>query len=89
MSDLIKDSSVPMTLHMIEASRFKVDTRFCSFRGFTKLRFLVLKVEYLRGNSAHNLPTDLIFILPENLERLWVKDYQSINNYSLIAELVY
>ena len=43
MSDLIKDSSVPMTPHMIEASRFNVDTRFGSFRDFTKLRSLVLE----------------------------------------------
>ena len=85
--DPVEDPSVPMPLRRFEA-RFNVDTRFGSFRAFTKLKSLALKVEHLVGNNVQNLPIELVFILPENLERLWIKDYQTTSNYSLVPELV-
>ena len=81
------DSSVPMSRWVIRGW-FIVDTRFGSFRAFTKLRSLVLKVEHLGSNDAQNLFTELVFILPENLERLWIKDYHTTSDNSLVAELV-
>ena len=81
------DSSVPMSRYIIRGW-FNVDTRFGSFRAFTKLRSLVLKAERLGISDAQNLFTELVFILPGNLERLWIKDYQTESNYNLVAELV-
>lgn len=87
VTDPVENSSVPMKLYMVEASRFNVETRFGSFRAFTKLRSLILKAEHFEGSNAQNLPTELVSILPENLEHLWIRDYEVTENYSLITEL--
>lgn len=68
VQDPVEDSSVPIKLYSIEASWFNVDSRFGSFRGFTKLKSLILQVEHLGGNNTEYLPTELVFILPANLE---------------------
>ena len=77
-----------LKLRKVEASGFDVDSRFGSFRAFTKLRTLILRVEHLADNNAENLPTELVFILPENLEHLWIKDDHTTSRNSLVAELV-
>lgn len=79
---------MPISLHKIETSWFNVDNRFGSFRSFTKLRSLALKVEQPGNNNAENLPTKLVFILPENLEHLWIRDDGTTNDYNFVAELV-